>query len=227
MTRPPTADRRPTLPWLGLLLLWIAALALAAAPFDLPLARAVMERDDPLALWVYHRGTWPSGLLYLLGIFWLVVPSLRERSPLVSWAAAATLVHGLVHPLALTTALKFAFGRLRPHQIGPDGAGFSPFYLPLPGQGGRSFPSGHVASAVMLCPVVLLLWQRRRRGGAVALALLTMVWGVFVAWGRMVHGAHFLSDVLFSLGLAPLLAPLTLGWGARYLARFKAPQEAR
>lgn len=202
------------------LLIWVGALAWASF-HDLSLSTAVAQPRHLYALLIYHHGTWPSGLMYVAGIIWLVVPSLRQRSELVSLLAATLLAHALIHPLLITTLIKLLFGRLRYHQLGPGGVGFTPFYLPQPQLGGRSFPSGHVASSVVLCPAILVAWRKGRRLLAAGLALVTVSWGLAVAYGRILHGAHYLTDAIFSLGLSPLLSPYTARVGAWYLGRFE------
>ncbi len=202
-----------------LFFVWAGAIALAV-PHDLSFSTAMAQPAHPYALIIYHHGTWPSGFLYLAAIIFLSVPSLRRRSDLVSLLAAVLLAHALIHPLVITSGLKFLFGRLRFHQLGAGGAGFNPFYLPTPGLGGRSFPSGHVASSVVLTPVAILAWRNRRRKLAAILASITVVWGLAVAWGRILHGAHYLTDVIFSLGLSPLIAPLTIKAGTWYRKKF-------
>ena len=203
-----------------LFFIWAGALALAA-PHDLSFSTAVAQPEHPYAQLIYHHGTWPSGFLYAAAIIWLSAATLRGRSNLVSLMAAVLLAHALIHPLLITSGLKFLFGRLRFHQLPPGGAGFTPFYLPTPGLGGRSFPSGHVASAVVLTPLVVVSWRERRRGLAAVLASITVVWGLSVAWGRILHGAHYLTDCIFSLGFSPLIAPLTIRVGAWYRDRFE------
>lgn len=200
--------------------LWAGALVLAS-PFDLSFSTAVAQPEHLYAQLIYHHGTWPSGLLYLAGVIWLAVPSLRGRSELVSLLAATVLTHALLHPLLITTVIKVSFGRLRFHQLGAGGTGFTPFYLPQPQLGGRSFPSGHVATSVVLCPAILVAWRRGRRRLAAALTLITVTWGLAVAWGRILHGAHYLTDVIFSLGLSPQLSPYTARIGQWYLGKFQ------
>ncbi len=219
--------KAPTVAWLIFALLWAGALV-AASPVDLQLSRAVAQPEHWYAVLIYRHGTWPSGLLYLVGVIWLAVPSLRRRSHLTALVMASLLAQALLHPLIITSALKISFGRLRFHQIASTNfSQYTPFYLPRPSLGGRSFPSGHVATSVVLWPAALLGWRHDRRGVAAALAALTLVWGVAVAWGRILHGAHYLTDTLFSFGLAPLLAPLTVRVGHWYLRKFEGQASRR
>jgi membrane-associated PAP2 superfamily phosphatase len=95
------------------------------------------------------------------------------------------------------------WGRPRPHQVEVFG-GSQPYrHWWQPGNlgGGRSFSSGHAAMGYVLVAGVWLVSQRRSpwwRGLALGGALL---YGSLVGVARIVHGAHFVSDVLWSGGL--------------------------
>lgn len=210
--------------WWGGLLLWLLALV-AASPFDLALSRAAARPEHPFAVFIRFQGTHPSTALYVVAGLWLLLPFWRRRSRLLTALAAAIAVHGLLHPLLITHTIKLLWGRLRYYQLPPDAADFTPFWLPTPGSGGRSFPSGHVATAVVCWPAVFVLHRAGRRRAALLLGAVTAVWGLVVAWGRIVHGAHYLTDVTFSLGFSPLFAPISLQLGDA-LARRLAPRRA-
>jgi undecaprenyl-diphosphatase len=73
-----------------------------------------------------------------------------------------------------------------------------------------SFPSGHTAVAVVASGLVvyLLLPNRPWRAG-VALALAAL-WGVVMAWGRVVIDVHWLSDVIAGWGIGIVALVLAL-----------------
>lgn len=219
-----TLPWRPGPLWYGLLFVWVAALALAG-PWDLPLSRAVADVDgtlftDTIQTW----GTAPSGVLQLLAVLVLLIPALRRRSESLQIAAVTLLVMSILHPLVVTTAIKFAWGRLRFLQLGGDPGLFTPFWQPNAAAGGVSFPSGHVATACSLSPVVVHLWWARRRGAAAVLGIVVAAWTLTVAWGRIAGGYHYLTDVVFSMGLSALLAPAVAVWGAAAWRRwFREP----
>ena len=60
---------------------------------------------------------------------------------------------------------------------------------------------------MILAPCVVLLGIQRQ---ALGLALVTLGWAGAVAFGRVSYGAHFPTDVLFSIGIGVALAPLSL-----------------
>lgn len=97
-------------------------------------------------------------------------------------------------------AAKTVWGRVRYRDLDHLATDFTPWYLPQGITGHASFPSGHTAMGWMLLPLVML-WPRGTVA-ARATALFGVCWGIFVALSRVVIGAHYASDVLFSTGLS-------------------------
>jgi membrane-associated phospholipid phosphatase len=100
----------------------------------------------------------------------------------------------------LVYALKTIWGRVRYRDLDALHAAFTPWYLPQGHTGHASFPSGHAAMGWLLLPC-LLLWPARSRAWRVG-AVLSIGWGCFVGASRLVIGAHYASDVLFSTAFA-------------------------
>lgn len=210
---------RSTWTWfaVGVGLTGLAVLALA--PFDLAWSLALSgERGQPFGEAVQHWGRRPASLLVVMAAGLLSTRSLRQASPLAARAAVVLVVQLVVHAGLVTNALKLLWGR--PVELGPAGEGFVPVAVWSPRLTDGSFPSGHVAVAMCLVPVGLLLWREQRREGAVGVAMVTVAWAGVVAVGRVSHGAHFPSDVLGSVGLGLALAPVSLAWGEGLLRRF-------
>ena len=214
------SDDRRRWPWFAGLALWLATLA-ALAPFDLAISRTVARTEHWFGCLVQDHGTNPALVLYLALIAWLAVPAWRRTSRLVSRGASAVLVQALLHTLAVTTGLKHVWGRIRFADLGPDGSGFAPLWAPDFLGGGLSFPSGHVATAFVLAPAVVLLARAGRPRAALALGATVIAFGLAVAVGRITFGAHYATDAVFSIGLAWLIAPLSIALGDRYLALFE------
>lgn len=213
-------DSGSTRGWIGCGIA-VSAAALVAAPFDLAVSRAVAELGDPFALLVQEHGTHPALLVYVFAIVWLATPALRRRARLVSRAASAVLVQALVHTMFAVNALKLLWGRARFASVVSGHADYSPIWSLQPGGGGMSFPSGHVATALVLLPVALILARAGRKGAAVALAVGAAAYAIAIGWGRIRFGAHYLSDVLFSAGTAVLMAPASVALGDKYLSLFE------
>jgi membrane-associated PAP2 superfamily phosphatase len=102
---------------------------------------------------------------------------------------------------------KEQWGRPRPRDLVEFG-GAREYVAPLiksPPEHGGSFASGHAATGFYLLTPYFLLrrrWPRRAAGVLVA----GMVYGSLVGYARMVQGAHFMSDVLWALGIVYLTA---------------------
>ena len=100
----------------------------------------------------------------------------------------------------LVSTLKLGWGRIRYRDLAPLGQDFTPWYAPQGWTGHASFPSGHAASSWLLLPC-LLLWPRASARYRLAFVA-SFSWGAFVCASRVVIGAHYTSDVLFSTAFA-------------------------
>lgn len=96
---------------------------------------------------------------------------------------------------------KLLWGRVRMRQLVTLGdlSLFTPWYKLQPFSGYRSFPSGHTANAVSLGLLPLLYGggiTKKFPDAKKATYIAVAVWSVFMAFTRILVGAHFLSDVL-------------------------------
>ncbi len=218
-TTAPLQGRRARALWALGAGLWVAALALAA-PFDLQLSLAVVDRADDLGRLVWALGEAPSWALLAACLVCLTLgnrrrPGLRAWRPL-AWALA---LQAVLYPLAATQLIKYFWGRVRFVNLAPDLSDYTPFYLPAGVGAGLSFPSGHTAMGFLPAPAPWFFAARGQRRAALVGGLLVLAYGGIVAWGRIVLGAHYLTDTLFSMGaqllLAPVMVRLCLGRGRR------------
>jgi membrane-associated phospholipid phosphatase len=115
--------------------------------------------------------------------------------------AALTLRFAFFAYLVFVHGLKGIWGRVRFCDLAKGGANFTPYYQPRGFTGGLSFPSGHTVMAWMLLPLLILVWRRRLPLKVLVLAVL-IAWALLVAYARVLVGAHYASDVLFSTGAA-------------------------
>jgi membrane-associated phospholipid phosphatase len=185
---------------------WVAAL-LVSSPWDLEISAAVADPDAAFGRLVTLAGEWPAWAAVLACIYVLIAGRGRESPLHPLWIPALGIVLlAVLHPLAITQGFKFLWGRVRFRDLGAGLAGYTPFYLPAGPGAGLSFPSGHVAMAFVVSPVVFFL--ARLRGTLPALIALAVVlpYGCLVAFGRIQAGAHYFTDCLFSAGLSFLLA---------------------
>lgn len=110
-------------------------------------------------------------------------------------SAGLVVLAGVLHPLVLVQILKKLWGRARFNNLEEGVTDFTPWYLPQGINDHHSFPSGHTAMGIMVCFLVLYFPPRLR--GIVLLPLI--VWAIAVAASRVILGAHYASDVVFSL----------------------------
>lgn len=113
-----------------------------------------------------------------------------------------TLLLAIINPLIFVQAVKNLWGRVRFRDLAPNFTNYTPWYLPQGLTGHRSFPSGHAAMGWMLLPLLHLPQIRKNKAVYYLCMGIIAGWGGIVALGRVVIGAHFASDTLFSTGMA-------------------------
>jgi len=186
---------------------------------------AVTGADLKISTFFHINGAWPVGdaqpwhFLYLYGYY----PSyLLGAAALALWAAgyfrpglasyrkgaAFMAVLLMLGPgLLVNAAFKDHWGRERPRDITQFG-GTKTFHQPW-GKGvagtGKSFPSGHAASAFYLAMPFFAL-RRRSPRTALRIFILGMLYGVVMGVARVAQGGHFVSDVLWAWGMVHLTA---------------------
>ncbi len=145
--------------------------------------------------------------LGLLAFWSVVLAVLRRRA--TDFARRYAVVPKVIIRLTFVVAfaviqiLKSFWGRSSYRNLGPDQAGYSPWYFPQGFNEDRAFPSGHVVMAWMLLVLIILARYAPRAIRAVCWAV-PFVWGTIVGYQRIVAGAHYASDVLFGIGFTIL-----------------------
>ena len=211
------------LPFFIISCLWLGTLALVG-PYDLAISRQLYIHEGSFGHLIRVWGTLPSGLAQLGAVLWLLIPAWRRRSDLISLLAVTLLVMSILQPYVITTLLKGIWGRTRFFDLHGDWSRFTPFWSPAPSGTGLSFPSGHTATAVVFSPLAAQLWREGQKKASTIMATATLAWGLTVALGRIIHGAHYATDVIFSLGLSILLAPFVADWSRLiWLRWFREP----
>jgi membrane-associated phospholipid phosphatase len=196
--------------------IWVTYLLLAA-PHDLAASIHLNDDSSGWARWMQDYGTLPSLILYVAAAIYLLIPPLRRLSEVAKKAALALLLMFVLDPMLITTGLKMVWGRLRFIQLHGDWSLFTEFYQINQSFPGVSFPSGHVATATVFFPIAWLLMREGRGRAAFVVAATTTVWGIAMALSRIILGAHYLTDTIFSMGLSVMLAP-PVAWAARKLS---------
>lgn len=171
-------------------------------------------------LWslLYHHGHIPATIIGVVGLFVFVLGLFVRRASCYRKISLFLVLFLIVAPgLIVNELLKEHWGRPRPVQV-VDFDGKQQF-LSVWSKGvageGASFPSGHAAIGFYLCAPFFFLWADGRKTWAVVALTMGMSYGLLMGIGRIIQGAHFASDVLWSAGFIYLTGILFY-----YLFRF-------
>ena len=163
-------------------------------------------KKEPFWEALHHYGTIPGLLFSLVGLFtWLVSfyrPGLRAwRKPCMIIVLTAVLGAGML----ANAVLKQYWGRPRPCQTTEYGGQweYRPIFDPGPSGQGASFPCGHATMGFVFLAAGSCYTRSRRL--AVAGVMTGIVSGGLLSVGRIVQGAHFLSDAVWSFGLVGIM----------------------
>jgi lipid A 4'-phosphatase len=207
--------------------IYLAAAALAFALFislpEIDLATSRLFHDPPdgfvLSEWppvvVLYRAvpliSWGMLVLGGVGSAWLFLLD-RPLWRLVRKALVFLVVSMAVGPgLLANSLLKDHWGRARPIQVEAFGGPHHFTPAPLPAaecDGNCSFVSGHAGLGFALVAFAFLLPPGLTRRSWIAVAI---GFGALIGLGRIVQGAHFLSDVVFA-GLLVYAVTALLHW---------------
>ncbi len=123
--------------------------------------------------------------------------------------AGIILLLAIINPLVFVQLIKFLWGRVRFRDLGPGFIDYTPWFLPQGINGNESFPSGHTAMGWMFLPLLIVVKDRKNTDIVKILSyILILGWGLFVGLSRIVIGAHYASDVLFSTMMAAVITIL-------------------
>ena len=118
--------------------------------------------------------------------------------------SAVITVLTIINPLLFIQITKIFWGRVRFRDLLlPGFIEYTPWFIPRGITGNQSFPSGHTAMGWMILPLLILLRKKQWKNPIRLLGTIVIIgWGIFVGLSRIVIGAHYASDVLFSTGIA-------------------------
>ncbi|MFW9947448.1 MAG: phosphatase PAP2 family protein [Candidatus Odinarchaeota archaeon] len=139
-------------------------------------------------------------LMYLITTWNKDWKSYRKVASIISILA-------IINPLLLVQLIKLFWGRVRFKDlaIGP----YTPWFIPRGITGNFSFPSGHAAMGWMFLPLLIIVQNKKIKFPLKLTLLIGIIgWGMFVAMSRVIVGAHYCSDVLFSSGFAAAITIL-------------------
>ncbi len=141
-------------------------------------------------------------------IFYIIFTWNKDWKSYRNLAGIVSLL-AIINPLTFVQIVKIFWGRVRFRDLTPGFTDYTPWFLPQGITGNRSFPSGHTAMGWMFLPLLIMLIDRKTMDYIkISFSFLIFGWGIFVGLSRIVIGAHYASDVLFSTGMASVITIL-------------------
>lgn len=222
--------------WMPLVLLVPGTLAVLAFDLDLRIAgqfyrsgEGFFLKEHPANWFAYHIGNRPAVLFGAVCLVYLVIGLVRRTG--TSWRrrTALLMVLGLVlgPGLVINALFKEYYGRPRPVQVEAFGAEatFRAVWEPgEPFKGYKSFPSGH-ASMGFYWMLPFFAWLARDARRAWAWMALGLSYGLLMGLSRIVMGAHWSSDILWSGGMVYYVG-LATAWACGLLPHATAAAAA-
>ncbi len=181
---------------------WLTKLDIVAAGwfYEAGLAVPWFAKDALICRIFFYAPPVLIGLIVVVAVIGFVTGGSGPLAKGRRRGAVILLAAVLLGPGILVNAIfKNHWGRPRPNSIEQFGgkATYLPPLLKAPA-GGKSFPSGHPSMAFVYAVFYLLLREKHRRLARAMLAAAFLL-GLAMGVARMAAGAHFLSDVLWSM----------------------------
>jgi len=224
-----TASMRRGLYWVGgtagalLLFTWVWTalgmdLQVSALFYDPDLGWVLHDRQPWYGM--YRYGTIP-GIVFSIGalIGWAAGFRRRRLTPWRPYFLLVVLTAVIGSGILVNTVLKPYWGRPRPDQCITFGGQWEYRDIHNPGTPGKgaSFPSGHGSIAFLF--VTLYGFRGRSRRLAIVGGTAGLGFGVLMSVTRVVQGAHFVADTVWSLGVMALTAQVLYYFLLRIPAR--------
>ncbi len=200
----------------GALLLFLTWLIIAldldrriAAKFYDPSLGWYLAKRQPWS-WLYHYGTIPGivlALAALAGWFWSYS---SKRIRIWHRYFLVIVLTAILGPGVLVNGiLKNYWSRPRPREVQEFGGSWVYRHAHQPGVPGKgeSFPCGHCTMGFLFCS--LMVFRKHNRWLAYTGAAMGISLGTLLSIARILQGAHYLSDTLWSMGIV-LILPLVL-----------------
>lgn len=162
---------------------------------------------QPLWVWLHAYGTIPGIVMTLAALItWAASLYSRRLKPLRRPCLVVALTAILAAGVLVNAVLKQYWGRPRPSQTIAFGGKWNYRSIFPPGTPGKgaSFPCGHCTMGfVFLAAAAFRKRSKTLAYGGVATGILL---GGLLSAARVVQGAHFVSDTIWSLGIVGMVA---------------------
>lgn len=136
----------------------------------------------------------------LIAQYWLNRKNESQLNKLLTVALFASLT--VWFSLEVNIALKDFWGRYRPYELSASQKEFTSWLTINGVTGHKSFPSGHTMAGTLM---IVFSWFASSNGLRKKLLIFGIVYGGLMAASRVIIGAHFTSDVVFSFFLTGLI----------------------
>ncbi|WP_455143017.1 phosphatase PAP2 family protein [Candidatus Hodarchaeum mangrovi] len=157
-----------------------------------------VTKDIIISIFILDQTFLLDLFLLLVSIFITTLLTLFLSSQSISSEFShITLRMAIIFPLFLVQTLKLLWGRVRFRELTTDHSNFTLWFYPQGINGNLSFPSGHVAMAWMVFPIIVLINPKKRKLRFLA-KIFVLIWIFLISMSRIVLGAHYLSDVVVS-----------------------------
>lgn len=190
----------------GLFTLWSPQIDLAVARYFYYPDGFLHQADPhhPFFTSIYKYGNLP-GQLAGIGAALILLLSRRYRGliPLRKGAWVVAITGFIGAGLIINVLLKDYWNRPRPRQLIEFGGTeeYRPYYCPVSSRGDiefKSFPSGHAAMGFLFLAFGLIGWRERKPALFIGGLLVGLLLGIVLSYGRLMQGAHFVSDAIAS-----------------------------
>ena len=131
--------------------------------------------------------------LMFIAVFCFTKPQITEKQ----YVTARSIMLAALCIFLLTSGMKTLWGRRRFYTMDDPALQFSNWYVMKPfaiNDDMRSFPSGHTSFSSMMLFVCVMDELLNLKINRKLAAVLTVLWTVAVMTGRIIYGAHFLTD---------------------------------
>lgn len=165
--------------------------------------------EKPPWIWLYKFGTIPGLLLALTALVVWLVDFHRDRLHHLHRYLLVIVLTAIIGPGILVNGLlKNYWSRPRPRQIQEFNGQWAYRHMFQPGRPGKgqSFTCGHCSMGFLFCS--LLVFRRKNALLAWSGVITGLALGGLLSAARVVQGAHFLSDTLWSLGIVLMVTIL-------------------